>query len=216
MWTWKLRFSHLSNEESNTQPSGLSWGFKAARIWIVIYGWKAYCTRQQEADTQKSTVSFFLLPVCLLITCFVQLSLQHPSAYGMNCERALGLMPLGVLPPLLRVLVCLTVPSLGESSRNCHLYWPAISPLSLPPNYYWPLGGAQDFIILAGLGQRQSTESESTNRYSVIICWMKGEMHGRMDTREEGKAWLLKAFSQLKFYILGILSSLLHVWLWGP
>lgn len=159
---------------------------------------------------------FLLLPVCLLITCFVQLSLQHPAAYGMNCERALGLMLLGVLPPLLRVLVCLTVPSLVESSRNCHLYWPAISPLSLLPNYYWPLGGAQDFIILAGLGQRQSTEPESTNRYSVIICWMKGEMHGRMDIRDEGKAWLLKAFSQLKFYILGILSSLLHVSLWGP
>lgn len=44
---------------------------------------------------------------------------------------------------------------------------------------------------------------------------MKGETKVGVDVREEGKAWLLKAFSQLKLYVLGIFFSLFHVWLWG-
>ena len=44
---------------------------------------------------------------------------------------------------------------------------------------------------------------------------MKGETKVGVDVREEGKAWLLKPFSQLKLYVLGIFFSLFHVWLWG-
>ena len=44
---------------------------------------------------------------------------------------------------------------------------------------------------------------------------MKGETKVGVDVREEGKAWLLKPFSQLKLYVLGLFFSLFHVWLWG-
>lgn len=57
--------------------------------------------------------------------------------------------------------------------------------------------------------------SQESANILVNASWMKGEMQGGVDVREEGKACLLKAFSQLKLYVWGIFFSLFHVWLWG-
>ena len=112
-----------------------------------------------------------------------------PFCLRIDCERASWADAPEGAPFVSLCLVCLTVDLITV------IYIGLLSLTAFPslPLLVTPRGSSRLHHPCWSASKAKITEAqrEPRNRYSVIICWVKRQMHGGMGFRDKGKAWLL-------------------------